>query len=144
MKSRLFLDTNILLDILLERPGYQSALGILQAGCDGKYSLHTSVLSMANMAYVLRKTLSPGVLTPVLMQIALLVDVLPMDAAQFRKAILLSGPDFEDILQIVCAVSGGCDTLVTKNPRHFSIQCGLLPGWTPPRILVPGDPGLSL
>ena len=66
MNPRLFLDTNILLDILLERPGYQSALEILQAGSDGKVSLHTSILSMANIAYVLRKTLNQNILIPTL------------------------------------------------------------------------------
>ncbi len=137
MSRRLFLDTNILLDILLERPGYQAALEILQAGSDGKVMLHTSVLSMANIAYVLRKTLPPSVLTPTLKQLSLLVDVLPMDAAQLNDAILLSGPDFEDILQAVCAAKGSCEAIITHNPKHFNIQPGLHPAWTSPQILTP-------
>lgn len=137
MKPRLFLDTNILLDVLLERPGYQPSLEILQAGSDGDLSLYTSILSMANIAYVLRKTLSPAILTPTLKQLSLLVSVLPMDEDQLREAILLSGPDFEDILQAVCAVKGNCEILITRNPKHFDIQSGLLPDWIPPRILAP-------
>ena len=137
MNQRLFLDTNVLLDILLERPGYQAALKLLQAGSGGRVSLCTSVLSMANIAYVLRKTLNPGLLTPTLKQLSSLLEVLPMDSGQLDNALLLSGPDFEDVLQAVCAVQGGCAQLITRNPKHFNIQPGLLPGWTPPRILVP-------
>jgi len=137
MNQRLFLDTNVLLDVLLERPGFQSALKLLQAGSDGRVSLCTSILSMANIAYVLRKTTNPGLLTPTLKQLSSLMEVLPMDAAQLDNAILLSGPDFEDVLQAVCAVQGGCPQLITRNPKHFNIQPGLLSDWTPPRILTP-------
>lgn len=139
MIPHLFLDTNILLDLLLERTGYQASSLILQAGSDGKVSLHTSVLSMANIAYILRKTLSQDVLAPTLLQLSLLVKVLPMDGEQFNKAVLLAGPDFEDILQAVCAVSGGCDTLITHNPKHFNILPGLMQDWVLPRILAPED-----
>ena len=55
MIPRLFLDTNVLLDVLLERPGYEAVLDILQLGSDGKVALCTSYLSMADIAYVLRK-----------------------------------------------------------------------------------------
>ena len=137
MNQRLFLDTNVLLDVLLERPGYQAALKLLQAGSDGRVSLCTSILSMANIAYVLRKTLNPGLLTPTLKQLSTLLEVLPMDSGQLDHALLLSGPDFEDVLQAVCAVQGGCAQLITRNPKHFNIQPGLQPGWTPPRILAP-------
>ena len=103
MIRRLFLDTNILLDVLLERPGYQEVLDIMQMGSDGQVSLHTSFLSMASIAYLLRKDLRGGMLQPTLKQISSLVEVLPMDNDQLQKAILLNGPDFEDILQAVCA-----------------------------------------
>ena len=94
---------------------------------------------MANIAYILRKKLSPGILTPTLLQIASLVNVLPMDEKLFREAVMLSGPDFEDILQTVCAAHGGCDMLITHNPKHFIIQAGLAQDWAPPRILAPED-----
>lgn len=137
MKLRLFLDTNVLLDILLERTGYEPMLDILQMGSEGRASLCTSYLSMANIAYVLRKEYRGGVLLPTLKQISSLVEVLPMDNAQLQKAILLSGPDFEDILQAVCAAAAGCQVIVTHNTKHFAIHRGLTDGWTLPEILTP-------
>lgn len=65
---------------------------------------------MANIAYVLRKNYH-GALIPTIKQLSGLMEVLPMTQAQLEKAMLLDGPDFEDILQAVCAQDGGCETL---------------------------------
>lgn len=137
MIPKLFLDTNVLLDILLERPGYEAALDILQLGSDGKAVLCTSYLSMANIAYVLRKEFSGGILLPTLKQISSLLEVLPMDGTQLQQALLLSGPDFEDILQAVCAAAAGCRIILTHNTKHFTIHRGLAPDWIQPEALTP-------
>lgn len=137
MIPRLFLDTNVLLDVLLERPGYEAALDVLQLGSDGKATLCTSYLSMANIAYVLRKEFSGGILLPTLKQISSLLEVLPMDGVQLQQALLLSGPDFEDILQAVCAVAAGCRIILTHNTKHFAIHRGLAPDWVQPEALTP-------
>lgn len=139
MKLRLFLDTNILLDILLERPGYEAALDVMQLGADGKVTLCISYLSLANIAYVLRKEFSGGILLPTLKQISSLVEVLPMDNDQLQKAILLSGPDFEDILQAVCASAAGCQVIITHNTKHFAIHRGLAGNWSLPEALTPEE-----
>ena len=137
MKPRIFMDTNVLLDVLLERPGYGPVLEILQRGADGKVSLCVSFLTMANIAYVLRKDQNGLILSPTLKQISVLTKVLPMDQAQLQRALLLSGPDFEDILQAVCAESGRCSAIITRNPKDFQIQKGLCPDWHSPEILTP-------
>lgn len=91
---------------------------------------------MANIAYVLRKNYH-GALIPTIKQLSGLMEVLPMTQAQLEKAMLLVGPDFEYILQAVCAQDGGCETLLTHNPKHFQIGPGLLPGWVSPHVLTP-------
>ena len=139
MIPRLFLDTNILLDILLARQGYESGLELLQAGVDGAVSLHTSVLSMANIAYLLRKDQTGLILPPTMKQLSSLVGILPMDQTQFERALLLSGPDFEDILQAVCAEAGQCTAIITRNPKHFHIRKGLLSDWTLPTVETPEE-----
>lgn len=137
MKPRLFLDTNVLLDVLLERPGYEAVLEILQLGADGKASLCVSFLSMANIAFVLRKDQNGLILSPTLKQISILAEVLPMDQAQLQRSFLLAGPGFEDILQAVCAESGQCSAIITRNPKDYQIQKGLCPDWATPKVLTP-------
>lgn len=49
------IDTNVLIDLLLERDGYQDAATILLHQKEQKCSLYLSSLTMANIAYILRK-----------------------------------------------------------------------------------------
>lgn len=138
MNTDVFLDTNLILDVVLERPGFESTMEILQKGTEGKIKLYTSFLSMANIAYVLRKNYN-GVMIPTLKQISMLLEVLPMDSKQLKQAMLLAGPDYEDILQAVCATAGGCTVLLTRNPKHFNIKSGLLPKWVAPEVYTPEE-----
>ena len=48
--KRIFLDTNIIVDFILERDGAEDAANILQLGEDGKIELAVSFLTMANTA----------------------------------------------------------------------------------------------
>lgn len=121
MNPKVFLDTNILLDLFLERPGFEYSARILQAGENGKADLCCSFLTMANLAFILRRTLSSPLLIPTIMQIKSLIEVLPMDEEQLSEACLMDGPDFEDILQTICAIKGACTHLVTRNVAHFRI-----------------------
>ena len=105
MKPRIFFDTNIMLDLIQERPGYQYAARLLQMQEDGEITVCISILSMANIAYVLRKTIPQNLIVPTLKQISSIVEVIPMDNDQLQSALLMEGPDFEDIMQAACAAS---------------------------------------
>ena len=137
--DKVFLDTNIILDILLERGDYRSALEILQLGDDGKIQLCTSYLSMANIAYILRKDFSHSDKVITLKQLSSIMTVLPMDGTQFNTALLLDGPDLEDIFQAQCAVSCGCNVIITHNPKDFKITSSLLIEWACPKVMTPED-----
>lgn len=143
MNSRIFFDTNIMLDLIMERPGYLSAGRILQMQEDGELTVCMSTLSIADIAYVLRKTVPSHLIVPTLKQISSVVNVVPMDDGQLQQAFLLNGPDFEDLLQFVCAVSNGCSTIVTHNPHDFRISKGLSGQVVMPTILTPEEFELS-
>lgn len=143
MMEKVFVDTNILLDVLFEREGYQASMEILQLGEDGRVKLCTSVLSMANVAYLIRKGFSAGELVATLAQLEVMLEILPMDKEQFHDALLLAGPDFEDILQAVCAQKAQCAVLITHNPKDFVIRQGLSETVNLPRALTPEDYLLS-
>lgn len=139
MKPRIYFDTNIMLDLLLERPGYAAAARILQLQEDGDCSVCMSPLSIADIAYVLRKTVPASLIVPTLKQISSIVDIVPMDDAQLQQAIMLNGPDFEDLLQFTCAVSNGCSAIITHNPRDFRISRGLSNLSAIPKIQTPEE-----
>ena len=139
MKQRILFDTNIVLDLIQGRPGYEAAAQILQRQENGELDVCVSILSMADIAYVLRKTVAAPLIVPTLKQVSSILTVVPMDDSQLQDAILLEGPDFEDILQLCCAAANGCSLVLTHNPRDFKITKGLLASYPFPRVSTPED-----
>jgi predicted nucleic acid-binding protein len=137
MKRRILFDTNIVLDLIQGRPGYEAAAQVLQRQEDGELDIYVSILSMADIAYVLRKTVAAPLIIPTLKQVSSILTVVPMDSGQLQDAILLDGPDFEDILQLCCAVANGCSLVLTHNPRDFKVREGLLGSYPFPQVSTP-------
>lgn len=117
---KIFLDTNVMLDLVQDRDGTYAAQRIVTIGRDNDWTrLYVSFLSMANMAYILRKRPMNEV-KDCLSRLYKLLVVLPMNDTQLITAIRnCCSPDFEDSLQIMCAEDKGCDVIVTNNPSHF-------------------------
>ena len=134
---RVFLDTNILLDLLLERDGYQDSVILFQMQDEGKLTLCVSILTMVNVGYVYRKTVGQNMALANLKYLSALVKVLPMDEDQLQRALLLNGRDFEDVLQAACASSGQCDYLITRNDKDYRISRGLAQKLDLPQIMTP-------
>ena len=117
--KRIFLDTNIVLDLLI-REEYRSQIRELISRCanDG---LYISYLTVANAAYIMRKY-SKDELNDNLNLILDLFEILPNDRTQIEKAIKTAGSDFEDILQYQSAKSGKCDVILTRNAKDFQFS----------------------
>lgn len=114
--KRVFIDTNILIDYILEREYGQDAKQLLQRGFDGEVKLFASYLTFANMAYILGKKIDIYDLFGDLNQF---ITVLPMDEDQFQAALKQPVSDFEDMLQYQCAMAGNCDIIITNNKKDF-------------------------
>ncbi|MGN0222545.1 MAG: type II toxin-antitoxin system VapC family toxin [Muribaculaceae bacterium] len=117
--NKIFLDTNVILDLVTKRDGFEDACDILQIGDDGKAALCVSYLTMANTDYVARKGRSQDELYAVMESLVELVDVLPMDEKQLKTALDIKAADLEDVLQYVCASTHKCDAIITRNTKHF-------------------------
>ena len=96
--KKVFLDTNVLLDFVLGREGMKDALAILQLQEDNKVYLSTSILSMANVAYVAKKGRTKAELYELMQGLSEMIHTLQMDEYQFQEALSVIAPDFEDML----------------------------------------------
>ena len=136
---KVFLDTNILLDLLLERDGFETEARIFQMQEEGRCTLCVSILTMVNLAFVYQKTVGQDMAVVNLKYLSTLVEVLPMDGIMLQEALYQSGKDFEDTLQAVCASGGLCDCIVTRNVKDFQIKRGLGKEISLPPVLSPKD-----
>ncbi len=131
--KRIFLDTNVILDFILEREGVDDAADILSLGECGDIEACVSVLTMANTAYVARKGHTPEELYVFMRDLSEIIRTLPMTESQLKEALTCLSTDFEDVLQYACAKDNSCNVIVTRNTRHFRISS--LPVLTPSDFL---------
>lgn len=114
-----FIDTNVLIDLLLERDGCQDAATILLCQKEQKCSLFLSSLTMANIAYILRKKFKGIALYNALNKLKTFFSVVSLTADNVESALMLQATDFEDALQYFSAKAIGVDCIVTRNVKDF-------------------------
>lgn len=124
MTNRILIDTNVLLDYLLERePFFDDAKKVILSCVDGKVKGCIAAHSIPNMFFILRKDYSIKERREVLSNLCSIFDIEGID-----KTKLLSGlsnedfSDFEDCLQMECAKSYGADYIVTRNVADYSVS----------------------
>ena len=126
---RVFLDTNVILDLIQRRVGYDDAALIMQKSENGEYSLYTSSLSMVNIAYILRKYYRGESLYHLLEELGDIIGVITVSSEAYHKALQARALDFEDAIQLFSAIESDMDCIVTRNAQDFIFD--KLPIYTP-------------
>ena len=118
--TRVFLDTNILIDVMLHRePFVHDSAEVLNRGFNGQIELYATPLSFATCLFVARKALGYTNTIEALKILEKHILIAPMDAVQLHEALYAAAPDFEDMLQYNAAISAKCEYIVTRNEKHF-------------------------
>ena len=119
--SKLFIDTNIVLDLLSRRaPFYESAAQIFSFADNHKLKLSVSALTFANTNYILSKLKSTKEAREILRRFKILVKVLPLNDKVVDLALNDEAfKDFEDRLQYYTALEGNQDIIVTRDLKGF-------------------------
>ena len=116
---KIFVDTNVLIDLVCQREGYDQVGKILALGEFSQYTLYTSVLSIANIAYILRKVLKGDVLYQTMGKLSERIRISSMTQDDFDRAVALKASDFEDALQYYSALQADCEAIITRNKKDF-------------------------
>lgn len=113
-------DTNVVIDLLLNRDGADAAAALLDGAERGDYRLSICSLSYTNIYYSLRKFLSHEQRIDSLLQLGEVIHTLPVDERVIKSALQSGWNDFEDAVQYYCAViNGDVDGIVTRNAKDF-------------------------
>ena len=116
----MFLDASIVLDVLLERHPFVVESKRVWAGSDvGAFDGHIAAFTLTTIHYVCEKHVSPEAADRA---VDVCLEAFEI-AALYRECIVaarrMSGPDFEDNLQIACALTDFMEAIVTRNPDDF-------------------------
>ncbi len=118
---RVFLDTNILLDVLLNRSAFIGDSEAVIERCDVVGSeMFVAWHGLATAYYLLKRGRSEEAALAEVDKILAWAQVAPCSDASARRARALGFKDFEDALQAAAAEACSADWIVTRNTSDFS------------------------
>ena len=119
---RVLFDTNILLDALLARePFVSDAAFLLEAVESKRIEGFISATTLTNIHYLVRRqTKSTETAITAVTRLLALMDVCTVDRQVLEQAILLKLANFEDVVQVACAISTGVEVIVTRDVSGFA------------------------
>ncbi|OYU85703.1 MAG: PIN domain nuclease [Flavobacterium sp. BFFFF2] len=120
MNHRLFVDTNIVIDLLVKREAFYNEAQRLFTQSDlGVVTLIISSLTFANAHCLLCKHLKADEARKYLMKFKVLVQVAPLDDKILELALASDFKDFEDAIQYYTAIENQADIIITRNLKDF-------------------------
>lgn len=117
---KVFLDTNILVDILARRePFYENALRIGMLAEAGKVEGIVAAVSVPTVFYLVHRLRDVQVAYEALDWIEDTFTLAPCDDRLIRQATAARWKDFEDAVQYFIAFRAGASCVVTRDEGHF-------------------------
>jgi len=117
---RILFDTNIVLDILLDRQPHVEASAAAWAAvetgiAEGMLAAH----AVTTIHYLVRKELGDIKTRRIISAILRVFGIATVDARVVQEALQLPFSDFEDAVTAAAARSAGCEFIVTRDPKGF-------------------------
>ena len=124
--KNLFIDADVILDLLLERiPFHEPASELFARVENGKYNGHTSTIVIANLHYLIEKAESKNVADRGILKLLKLLFIIPIQKDDFINSLNSSFNDFEDGAQYYASLRSNMDFIITRNikdDRHSKIK----------------------
>jgi predicted nucleic acid-binding protein len=132
-KIDILIDTDVILDLLLDRPEFSENAAKLLSLCErGEVNGYVTPIIFANVFYFLKKV--AGTEQAVLKSLALLnfLEVIPATKSNIKEALFSPMVDKEDAMQSMAAYShGSIHAIVTRNVKGYKKS--------PLQAILPGD-----
>ncbi|MDD3240159.1 MAG: PIN domain-containing protein [Lachnospira sp.] len=133
---RVLIDTNIVLDFLLNRDEYFKDANQIISKCAAK-EIHGIIAAhtISNMFFIMRKQYSVQERKLLLKNMCKIFEVAGIDVNTILVALENEDfDDFEDCLQMRCAVNTNAQYIVTRNPSDFTSS--IVPVVSPKEIVT--------
>ena len=122
MIKKVFVDTDIILDVALARKEFVENSKLILALAENNYfQCYTSSVIIKNVYYILRKSGGDSSSRIFLKSLLKYISILSVDQNDIENAIESNFTDFEDAVQHSVAVRNHCDLFVTRNIFDFKL-----------------------
>lgn len=117
---RALIDTNVVLDWLLDRKPWSDAAQPLWAARDaGDVVAYLPASVVTDIFYIIRRQADIPTAFTAVDRVFAAFGLFAIDGSLLQQARALPGNDFEDNVQIACAVIAQLDVIITRNPADF-------------------------
>jgi predicted nucleic acid-binding protein len=120
MNTKLFIDSDIILDVLAARDNfYEPAASLFDLGYEGKLDLFTTAVVLANVFYILRKKHSIEKSREQIKELRQIIRILPINEKIVDDVLTSKFGDFEDGLQYFAAKENNIPVIITRNVKDY-------------------------
>ncbi len=117
---RVLFDTNVVLDVLLDRQPYaEASAGAWAAVETGLTEGVLAAHAVTTLHYLVRKEKGSVKAKRIIAAILRVFGVAAVDGAVVQEALHLPLSDFEDAVTAAAARLAGCECIVTRDPKGF-------------------------
>lgn len=118
--KKLFIDTNILLDVFLERDPFCLPAQILWSQVERKeIRAAVSAVSVNNIFFIIRRLSSKERAYAAVETLTKIFKILDTTSSIILKALRARLPDFEDAIQYYSALQFGAEAIISRDPSGF-------------------------
>ena len=126
---KILLDTNIIIDVALERqPFYSESAQLISLVYQRQVEGYISASTFSDLYYIIRKAKGRDLMLEFVRNISTFCQVATVDRAVISLTLNANFKDFEDAIQYSTAVINQLDAIITRNQQDFPV--------TTPRILT--------
>ena len=118
--NSLFIDSDIIIDLLARRERYLEAAALLTIIAEKKVTAFTTPIVLANVDYIITKYSNKAKSRKAIKFLRKKLSILPMDAKIVDAALDSEFSDFEDAMQYYSAEKSGIDFIITRNKKDYS------------------------
>ena len=117
---KLYIDSDIILDLLLKRYDYYNNAAELMTKIDKrKYKGYTTPLVIANIHYIMTNFCGKKKSINNIRKLRKLISILSIDEKIVDEALLSDNTDFEDAIQYITSEKNNIDFIITRNKGDF-------------------------
>lgn len=118
--KKLFVDADIILDLLLERaPFYDSANNLFSKIEEGACKGFTSTIVISNLHYLIEKAENKSLAGKGTLKLLRLFEIIPIEKDDFVNSLNSNFSDFEDGTQYYASLRNNIDFIITRNIRDY-------------------------
>ena len=118
--KNIFLDTNILVDIVANRLPFSKNVILIFDYCERhKIKMYSSSHSIATMHYIAKRVVDEKELRSIIEDLLDTISIIAVTESILKKSLKSSHKDFEDAIQYSCAIENNLTTIITRNVKDY-------------------------